>query len=212
MKTQDLNASPRSTRGNSPARALRREGFIPAVLYGPNTEPVSISVSHKELADILQGVGSSQIMFNLQIEGAETPRKAMIKELQRNNLNQRLLHADFYEISMDRKLHVFVPVVLEGKCKGVEEGGMLQVIRRELEVICFPGNIPEEFVLDVTNLEVGEAIHLSDIPVGEGVHFPESANFTVVTLVAPTAATVGGEGEEEEEEAVAVAATETEAE
>ena len=200
MKTQDLKASLRTTRGNSPARALRRDGFIPAVLYGPVSEPVTISVSHKELADILQGVGSSQVMFNLHIEGGDTPRKAMIKELQSNPLNQRFLHADFYEISMDRKLNVMVPVVVKGQCKGVEEGGLLQVIRRELEIICLPGDIPEEFVLDVTDLGIGEAIHLSGVPAGEGIEFPDGADFTVVTVVAPTAAAVSSEEEGEEAE------------
>lgn len=200
MKAQDLKVSVRDVRGNGPCRVLRRDGFIPAVLYGPGAEPVALTVSHRELSDIVTEAGAKQVMLNLQIE--DQSRTAMIKELQSHPVTQRFLHADFYEVAMDRKISVMVPVEITGKCVGVEMGGLLQVIRRELEIICLPMDIPDSIVIDVTDLDVGNSVHLSEIAVPDAVEFPDSADFTVVTVVAPvTVEEEVPEGEEGEEEA-----------
>jgi large subunit ribosomal protein L25 len=141
--------------------------------------------------------GASMAFFNLTIEGHDGGKRlAMVKELQRNPVNGELLHVDFYEIDMKRKLAVKIPVHAVGKCKGVELGGLLQVIRRELEVFCLPSNIPASFEVDTTDLDIGDAVHVEDIVLPEGVEIPHDANFTVITVLSPKKEEAGEEVEE----------------
>jgi len=200
----ELKTQIRKTTGNGPARALRRHGRIPAVLYGPGQKPVLLSVDKNELEGVVKGRQVSQLLLNLIIQnGRNRKRTAMIKELQANPVTRNFLHVDFYEVAMDRKIRVSVPVVPLGKAKGVENGGILQVIRRELEVLCLPSSIPEKFEIDISHLDIGDAIHVEDIPRGENVEIPADTNFTVITVVAPKveAEVVTEEEVEGEEEA-----------
>lgn len=199
METIELKTTIRNTFGNSPARTLRRQGRIPAVLYGPGKEPVSLSIDKNELEKILKTRQISHLLLNLIIQnGKESKRTAMIKEFQKHPVTQAFVHIDFYEISMDRKIRVNVPVLTTGKAVGVEEGGILQIIRRELEVLCMPGEIPAAFEVDISNLEIGDSIHVEDIPRAEGVEIPADVNFTVITILSPKKE---AEAEEEEEAA-----------
>jgi large subunit ribosomal protein L25 len=192
LELLELKASVRTATGNSPARALRRDGRIPAILYGPDTEPVKLSVDVKELENTFKMSKSSQMLLNLIIEnGEQASRTVMLKEMQTHPLKQSYIHADFYEISMDRKIRVMVPVTTTGKSVGVELGGMLQIIRRELEVLCYPNDIPEKVEIDVTELDSGDSVHINEISV-EGVEFPADVNFTILTILS-------GKIEEEEE-------------
>jgi large subunit ribosomal protein L25 len=192
----ELKAHIRTTTGNGPARALRREGMIPAVLYGPKIEPVKLSINTKELEHILKAENIGQALFNLSIGDDETVTKtAMIRELQTKPVSGEFIHADFYEVAMDRKIIVNVPVVAIGQSKGVELGGILQIIRRELEVLCYPGEIPESIEIDITDLDIGDSLHVEEIPLKEGVEVPADVNFTVLTISSPKV-----EEEEEEEE------------
>jgi large subunit ribosomal protein L25 len=109
----------------------------------------------------------------------------MVKELQTHPVTHRFLHVDFYEIDMQRKIKVMVPVVVRGKAKGVEDGGLLQIVRREIEVLCLPTEIPEAFEVDVSDLDIGDAIHLEDIQTVGNVEIVEETNVTVVTVLAP---------------------------
>ncbi|MBW1696023.1 MAG: 50S ribosomal protein L25/general stress protein Ctc [Deltaproteobacteria bacterium] len=204
MEIIELKTQIRKTTGNGPARALRRHGRIPAVLYGPGQKPVLLSVDKNELEGVVKGRQVSQLLLNLIIQnGRNRKRTAMIKELQANPVTRNFLHVDFYEVAMDRKIRVSVPVVPLGKAKGVENGGILQVIRRELEVLCLPSSIPEKFEIDISHLDIGDAIHVEDIPRGENVEIPADTNFTVITVVAPKveAEVVTEEEVEGEEEA-----------
>ncbi|MBW1993040.1 MAG: 50S ribosomal protein L25/general stress protein Ctc [Deltaproteobacteria bacterium] len=204
MEIIELKTQIRKTTGNGPARALRRQGRIPAVLYGPGQKPVLLSVDKNELEGVVKGRQVSQLLLNLIIQnGRNRKRTAMIKELQANPVTRNFLHVDFYEVAMDRKIRVSVPVVPLGKAKGVENGGILQVIRRELEVLCLPSSIPEKFEIDISHLDIGDAIHVEDIPRGENVEIPADTNFTVITVVAPKveAEVVTEEEVEGEEEA-----------
>jgi len=189
----ELKAKPRTTKGNSPARALRRDGAIPAVIYGPGKASVALSVNVYDLEQALKGAGGRQIFVDLAIEGGET-RKAMLKELQRHPVNGSFIHADFYEVALDRKMRVMIPVTTVGKCQGVEMGGMLQIIRRELEALCFPTDIPDEIEIDITELDMGESVHVEDITLEGDVELVHDVNFTVLTILA------GREEEEEVEE------------
>jgi len=182
----NLNARVRKTTGNSPARSLRREGRIPAVLYGPKTEPILLSIDSREFEQIAKKSTIGSVLLNLQIQnGDATSRPAMVKELQTHPVTHRFLHVDFYEIDMQRKIKVMVPVVVRGKAKGVEDGGLLQIVRREIEVLCLPTEIPEAFEVDVSDLDIGDAIHLEDIQTVGNVEIVEETNVTVVTVLAP---------------------------
>lgn len=184
MDTVELTVTTRSSTGGGSARASRREGQLPAVLYGPAKEALLLQVETRTLEKILKKQASGQIIFNLEIvNGGSSRRFAMIKELQVNPLSRRFLHADFYEIAMDRKISAMVPVIAVGKCRGVEEGGMLQVIRRELEVWCLPMAIPQSFEVDVSQLEVGDSVHVADLPLPEAVEIPYEVNFTILTVL-----------------------------
>jgi len=182
----NLNARVRKTTGNSPARSLRREGRIPAVLYGPKTEPILLSIDSREFEQIAKKSTIGSVLLNLQIQnGDSTSRPAMVKELQTHPVTHRFLHVDFYEIDMQRKIKVMVPVVVRGKAKGVEDGGLLQIVRREIEVLCLPTEIPEAFEVDVSDLDIGDAIHLEDIQTVGNIEIVEETNVTVVTVLAP---------------------------
>jgi len=213
LELTKLKANIRTQTGNGPGRVLRREGKMPAVLYGPNTESVLLSVDIKELDQILRGSKGAQVILELTIQGTDTaPRTAMLKELQIHPVSRNYLHADFYEIAMDRKIRVNVPVVATGKSVGVEMGGMLQIVRRELEVMCLPLHIPEAIELDITDLDVGDSIHVDEIPLEDGVEIPADVNFTVLTILSPTKETEAEEEEEIEEEAGEEEASAAEAE
>ena len=201
MEIIELNANVRSTTGNGAARALRREGRIPAVLYGPGIASVSISIDVKELETALKKGSIGQSLFNLKVKNGDTYSKTvMIKELQSHPLTQNFLHADFYEIAMDREITVNVPVSTIGKSKGVEFGGLLQIIRRELEITCLPTQIPESIEIDITDLDIGDAIHAEEIALPEGVSIDTDVNFTVVTVLSPKIEEEEVEEEEELEE------------
>lgn len=185
MNKIELNAKTRTTKGNSPARAMRREGRVPAVLYGPNTEPAMMSLDAHDLELIIKGGGLGRSIFNLHVDGAKTGTPVMIKELQSHPVSNELLHIDLYKVSMDREVRVAVPVVTTGKSIGVEAGGLLQIIRRELEVACRPDNIPESIVIDITDLDIGHSVHVEDIETPENVEIPHDVNFTVLTVSSP---------------------------
>jgi large subunit ribosomal protein L25 len=196
----ELKATTRKTTGNSPARALRRDGQSPGVLYGPKTEPVLLSVNIQELERILKKGNVGSIILNLVIQnGKKFTKPAMIKELQSHPVSGDFLHIDFYEIDLQSKINVMIPIVTTGKCKGVEVGGLLQIVRREIEVLCMPGDIPEAVQIDITDLDIGDSVHIEEIPLGENVEIVADMNYTVVTVVSPKMEELP---EEEEEEAL----------
>lgn len=186
MELIELKANIRTKTGNGPARVLRREGKLPAILYGPDTESVLLSISTKDLENALKQGASGQLLFSLEVQPSDTlPRKVMIKELQSHPLSREFRHVDFYEISMDRKIRVNVPVVVTGSPIGVEMGGMLQIVRREIEVLCLPMEIPESIVIDVTDMDIGDSVHVNEIPLEGDVELPGDVNFTVLTILTP---------------------------
>jgi len=197
----ELKAVSRAGRGNGPARALRREGQVPATLYGPGSEPQALAIVERDLDKIVKQGSLGRKIVNLDIDEGKATKLAMIKELQTNPVSKALLHVDLYEIAMDRKIKVHVPVVAVGKAKGVELGGILQVVRRELEVFCLPANIPQSITLDISDLGIGDSIHVNEIPTEGLFEIPHDQNFTVITINAPQREVVETEGEEEAESA-----------
>ena len=200
MEQIDLKAQVRKTTGKGPARTLRREGRIPAVLYGPKTDSMMLSIDFKEFKQIVKKTNIGSDLLNLQIQNGKTStRPAMIKELQTNPVTGAFLHVDFYEIDMQRKITVSVPVVTRGKSVGVEEGGLLQIVRREFELFCLPTAIPEAIEVDIADLAIGDSIHVQEIALPAEVELPEETDFTVVTVLAPKVEEEPVEEEELEE-------------
>ena len=202
MDLIELKTKIRTTTGNGPARRLRISGQIPAVLYGPKTDPVLLSVDKIDLEQVFKKGGIGQVILNLVIQqnGETTTRPAMIKELQTHPLSRNFIHIDFYEIKMDQKITAKIPVVTTGMAKGVEAGGILQIIRRELEVECLPLAVPESIEIDISDLDIGDSIHLGQIHVEGEIEFLEEDDYTVVTVSSPKMEEEPQEEEEAEEE------------
>ena len=186
MEQINLEAQVRKTTGNGPARVLRREGRIPAVLYGPKTEPIMLSIDFKEFEQILKKSTVGSVLLKLQIKNGQTgSRSAMVKELQTHPVTGQFLHVDFYEVDLAKKINAMIPVTVTGKSQGVEDGGILQIVRRELEVFCLPTAIPEAIEVDISGLEIGGSIHVNEIVLPGDVELPEDVDFTVITVLAP---------------------------
>jgi large subunit ribosomal protein L25 len=210
-----LSARLRESTGKGAARKLRRENQIPAIFYGPNSESMKITVNDLDLRSILRDTASENIIVTLQIETdkGKDSRIVILKELQAHPFKPILFHADFYEISMDKELTVDIPIHLVNTPEGVEKGGVLQQIRRELSVSALPSKLVEFIELDVAELDIGDALHVGDINLPEGIHSNEEDDVTVAVVSAPTVEAeevVEEEVEEEAAEAVEEAETETE--
>ena len=199
MEQIELKANIRKNTGKGPARVLRRDGRMPAVLYGPDQVPVLLSINVKELENISKKYNLSQVPLNLVIgDDKSGTKKVMVKELQTHPVSMNYLHIDLYEIAMDRKIKVNVPVVTRGKSVGVELGGVLQIVRRELEVLCLPSEIPESIEIDITDLDVGDSVHIDEIPLEGEIEISAAMNFTVLTILSPKVEVEEVEEEEEE--------------
>jgi large subunit ribosomal protein L25 len=201
LEPTELKVSIRENTGKGPARSLRREAAIPAVLYGPHTKPVLLSVDIRDFEQIVKKGNISQTLINLAVEKSKkAAKKVMVKELQRHPVTNDFLHIDFYEIDMKRKIKVRVPVVVHGKSVGVERGGLLQIIRRKLDVLCLPGNIPESIEIDIAELDIGDSVHVEEIETETDIEIPADVNFTVLTVISPKKEEEPEEEELEEEE------------
>jgi large subunit ribosomal protein L25 len=161
---------------------------------------MALTVSPADLEKIYKTSGTEQVVLNLVIQNGATQNvTAMVKEVQTSPVTRQYLHIDFFEISLDQEIVVSVPVEVIGKSKGVERGGFLQLVRHELEVSCLPTDMPEKIEVDITELDIGDAIHAEEIKMGDKVTLLADPGHTVVTVVAPTVEEE--EIPEEEEEA-----------
>lgn len=210
MSQPVIAARVRKNKGKGAARKLRKNNQIPAIFYGPKTEPVMLAVDYSELKGIMKRGSGENIVIDLQVQsdqGTET-RKAMLKDLLMDPVKDTFLHADFYEISMDKKITVGVPIRLVNTPVGAADGGILQHIRRELTISCMPGKLIDFLDLDVSGLDIGDSLHIRDIELPEGITTAEEDHLTVAIVAAPTVTPEAVEEEVVEEEEV----TEEEAE
>jgi len=179
-------AASRTKTGKNVNRRLRQEGLIPGVLYGANKDPVPVTVSPKEIGAILGSAAGENTLFDLELGGSR--RKVILKEFQVEPINSRLLHADFYEVALDKPLEVKVHVDLQGTPVGVKvQGGILDFVTRELEVECLPADIPDKIVVDVSGLELGKHLRVSDLTIPEKVKVLTDPDIVVVHVVTPRA-------------------------
>ena len=197
MKTIELTVEKRSTNGKNEARRSRAAGRIPAVVYGAGKPNVPISVDRKALSDVFREGAGENAIFLLKLGGSDQSRHAMIREMQRDPVSRRPLHIDFVRVLMDVKVTIKVPIEVVGTAKGVKtEGGILDVVTREVEIECLPGNIPAHLAVDVNELNIGDAIRVSQIPAPEGVRIVDNPEKVVLHVAHPS---------REEEPAVAAA-------
>ncbi len=199
MELIELKTKTRTTTGKGSSRALRREKRIPAILYGSKTEPILLSLEQALLERVFKTSSTHALIHLIIDDDASNKKTVMIKELQIHPVSRTFLHLDFYEIDMAKKVHVNVPVVTTGKSVGVELGGIIQIIRRELEILCLPSNIPAAIEIDISMLGIGDSIHVDAISLPEGVEIPENVNFTMITVLTPKVEEEPAEEEEEEE-------------
>lgn len=210
-----LSATSRREKGKGVAKKMRREGRLPAIVYGHKTTPIDLTIDTKQLLNfIAEGKGEHRL-FVLSIEGNGKPaeKTVMIKELQIDPVKRTFLHVDFFEVSMDEEITLSIPIRLVGESPGVKMGGVLQQVRREIEIKCLPSRIPDSLEIDVAALNIGDSVHLSDVPLPAGIKVLEDADVTIATVLAPTvekeAAPEKAEGEVAEEAAASAEKAET---
>lgn len=201
-----LEVETRSETGKGAARRLRATGKVPGVVYGHGEDPQAIQADELELAQLIGRISVENTLVELKV-GSSKPKTVLIREIQRHPYRPRVLHVDFFEITAGEKIKVGVPVRLEGTPIGVRNGGVLQVIRYELEVECLPRDIPEVFEVDISEMDIGDSLHIDDIETGD-VTLLEDESLTVCTVVHPRVVVV----EEEEAEELAEGEEEVEPE
>jgi large subunit ribosomal protein L25 len=174
----------RQTRGKNEARRLRARGMVPAVLYGAGREAVAIATDPRALLKILHSPTGHNTIFDVAIEGGETT-PAMIVDWQFEPVKDRLLHVDLKRIDMSKRLRVSVPVQTVGDAKGVkQQGGLLEVVTREIEIECLPDEIPEHFTVDVTELMIGQALRAADVPLTGSMKLLSSPDSVIAHVIA----------------------------
>jgi large subunit ribosomal protein L25 len=207
MSQTTLVANPRTGKGTPAARRLRSEGHIPGVLYGRGMEPIKVTVERREFRMALSGPAGVNTVLALQVGGVSYP--AVIKEMQRHPIRRTVNHIDFFQVNMDEEITVHIAVRIEGESKAVAAmGGLIDPAVDTLEVSCTPTNMPNEFVIDVSDMQPDTVIRLSDIPMPKGVTplgDPDMPVVTVLTTAAEVEEPVAAETEEGEGEAAAAA-------
>lgn len=181
MENLELKAKSRERTGKEIARKLRREGFIPAILYGAEHQAQPIIMNAKTLQQAVIRAGENAL-FRLNLEGdSRQDRHVVLRELQVHPAKRTLLHADLYEVSMDKEIEVNVSLRVVGEAIGVnEKKGVLTLVLKELRIECLPGRIPEEIEVDVSGLDVGNVLHVKDLKVGEGIRLLNDPDEPVV--------------------------------
>ncbi len=177
-----IKAEMRDGRGTNDARRLRREGRIPATVYGGGDESIAVTADHKELAAILRSDTGANTLFTLDIEGVGESR-VIFQDRQIDPVHGRLLHADLRRLAKGEKIELTVPVHLVGEPAGVrDEGGLLEQPLREMRISCTPSNIPESIDVDVSHLEIGQSISISDVTFGDELVVLEAAETTIAAV------------------------------
>lgn len=199
MAKSELQVTARETAGKGAARSLRRQGLVPAVVYGKGMESCNITVDPKALKAALATDAGLNTLITLKGKGAFDGKTVLLKDTQIASIKRDLEHVDFQTVDLTQETSVMVPVVTVGKAAGEVLGGTLSVVRHELEVLCLPTAIPTSIEIDVTALDVGDVIHVAEVEVPEGAKIPYDVNFTVVTCVGHAAEEEEVEGEEGEE-------------
>ncbi len=193
-----ISAEKRDERGKNAARRIRREGRIPAILYGSGSESVPLVLEKKDVFSILKSETGENTIF--QVSFQEQKQNVMIKDYHQDVVSDEIKHVDLIRVAMDKAIRVTVPVTLTGEAVGVKaEGGFVDVVTREIGVECMPGDIPECIDVDITELHLNQSLKVEDLEIIPGVKFTSEANAVVVMIHAPVAEEEIEEEAEEEE-------------
>ncbi|WP_026568981.1 50S ribosomal protein L25/general stress protein Ctc [Sediminibacillus terrae] len=192
-----LKAEKREDLKKSHTRLIRQQGLVPAVVYGKGKEPKTVAVNSIELLKTVRDEGRNAII-SLSVDGDSVD--VMLHDYQVEPLRDELIHADFYAVNMSQEIDVEVPIHLEGEAQGSKDGGVLQQPLYNLAVRAKPGNIPEEIVVDVANLQVGESITVSDLSANGDYEITEDEGTTIVSILTPDSGTEEEETDEEQTE------------
>ncbi len=203
METK-LTAERRSDAGKGVARKLRAAGKIPAVLYGQGVDTTPLTVDSRELTHLLHGSAGSNVLVDLVVDGEE--HLAIPREIQRDHIHARFVHVDFLAVSRTQTITVSVPVHETGEAVGVKEGGVVEHHLREVQIECLPQDVPDELVIDISNVELGEMVHVSDLDVPSGVTILTNPDDAILSVITPALLRVEADLSVPGEEAVEVPA------
>lgn len=203
-----LEAELREKTGRAETRRLRRTGRIPAVIYGAGKPELAISLDKLSTTKLLDEEAFHASMVEIKVKGSRGKNEGILKDSQWDPLTDEIVHLDFHRVSSSDIVHMEVPIhaVNFEKCPGVVKGGSVEMTRHALEVACRADAIPEAIEVDCGDLDIGDSVHVEDLPLSEGVEVPHDVNFTVLTLAAPTKMEVEAPAEEEAAEGEAPAA------
>jgi len=178
-----IKTNKRTKVGKQQAKYLRKNGLIPAILYGHGEETINISIPEKEFCHLLQKEKGENIIIEIELPGDKI-KKTIIKEIQRNPVTSRILHVDFQHLIMTEKVHMQVPIILTGTPEGIKSGGVLEHLLRKINVKCLPKDIPPHIEVEVSELKLGDSVHISDLSV-ENVEILEEPTETITTILIP---------------------------
>jgi large subunit ribosomal protein L25 len=178
-----LQVKERESRGSADARRLRREGFIPGVLYGKGKQPYAISIPERELRRVLTGQGGLHAILDVVLEGQQTTHASILKDYQQDPIRGHISHVDLQEVRLDQPIQATVTVQLTGEPAGAKEGGVLSQVQREIRVEALPMEVPEHIDLDVSGMAIGDTLRLADLAQIEGVTYLDDPEETVLASV-----------------------------
>ena len=184
MPTASLSATPRQNFGKGASRTLRRDGHVPAVIYGRAREPLSLTVPARDFERLLEKFAAENTVIELNIDGSMA--RTLIREIQRHPVKRNVLHVDFQELVAGERMVVSIPIVLQGTPEGVRNsGGILSQVLQELECRVDPLNMPSHITVDVTPVSIGHSLHVSDIAIPEGVEVLDDPDSTIAVVAPP---------------------------
>ena len=192
----NISAEVRDKAGKGIARSVRREGKVPAIIYGNNEDAIAIALDGKQLGKLIRNPGFFTQIFSVDVTGKK--HEVLARELQLDPVTDLPLHVDFLRFNQNTKIVIEIPVnfLNEEASPGLKRGGVLNIVRRELELRCSPANIPQAIEIDLTGFEIGESIHISALSLPEGTETITDRDFTIATVAAPTVMTAEEEAEE----------------
>src|SRR5277367_771947 len=189
MKSVTLNAFPRIKTRRGGVKQLRTDGRIPAVIYGRQQQPQNLEVQAKDMENLVHHSVSEIVLVDLAVKDDARPKRlALVQEVQHHALSGKMVHIDFHEVAENEKVTIMVPVETSGEAAGVKNGGgVLEHVLFKIKARALPKDLPEVLVVDVTNLEIGQAIHIGDIKAGDGVEILGDKHISVIAVAAPLA-------------------------
>ncbi len=188
MKQVTLKAMKREKTGKETAKKLRKAGFIPAILYGKEIEPLAFALSYSEFEKVYNRYKGEAVIYTLEISNGEVLRKqAILKEYQRHPVTDKFIHLDFQAIEEGHTVELEVPIEFVGKPVGITKGGILEIMIHELTIECLPKDIPDKITVDISHLDIGDSLHVRDIKVPENLKIKDHPEETVATVVAEEA-------------------------